>query len=189
MLNLALKPKNISIALLVFLVSIFIFIGLSSHIVLAKHGDDSACAKASGTCQFTGPSSQSCSGTYQSGLCLSNDAADYQCCVTKGIFTPIGTSPGGTYAPLGQSQTIKLTDVLGLKTFEALINKIIDWLLIIGAPILTLMIIVGSFQVMTAAGNPEKIVRAKKTILYSIVGYGLLFISKGIILIIEEFLK
>ncbi len=89
----------------------------------------------------------------------------------------------------GGNQPIQIPNPLGnVKTFGELINRLVNWLLIIGAPILTLMIIIGAFQIMTGAGEPEKITKGRHTITYAIIGYALLLISTGITKIIADVL-
>ncbi len=114
----------------------------------------------------------------------------------SGGQAPGGTSGSGGQAPRqsavsgGGNQTIQIPNPLGnVKTFGELINRLVNWLLIIGAPILTLMIIIGAFQIMTGAGEPEKITKGRHTITYAIIGYALLLISTGITKIIADVLS
>ncbi|GEM_PF-6993000 len=88
----------------------------------------------------------------------------------------------------GGNQPIQIPNPLGVRTFGELINRLVNWLLIISAPILTLMIIIGAFQIMTGAGEPEKITKGRHTITYAIIGYALLLISTGITKIIADVL-
>src|SRR3989344_3565359 len=88
----------------------------------------------------------------------------------------------------GSSQPITIPNPLGVRTFADLIKKITNWLLVLGAPIVTLMSLIGGFQIMTAAGDPEKFITGRKTITYAVVGYGLLLISTGLIALIQNVL-
>ena len=85
-------------------------------------------------------------------------------------------------------QSIRLPNPLQANTFQELIGRVVNFLLAIGAPILVLMIIIGAFQIMTGAGNPENITKGRQTITYAIIGYALLLLSKGITIIIEQLL-
>ncbi|MBI3046276.1 MAG: hypothetical protein HYY86_01890 [Candidatus Harrisonbacteria bacterium] len=97
--------------------------------------------------------------------------------------------PGGTAKSGGSGiQPIRLPNPLQANTFQELIGRVVNFLLAIGAPILVLMIIIGAFQIMTGAGNPENITKGRQTITYAIIGYALLLLSKGITLIIEQLL-
>jgi len=97
------------------------------------------------------------------------------------IFTPLWASaqePQELPNPLGSNQTV-----------ESLVNEILDWLIKVGAPVATVMVIVGAFQMMFAGGSPEKFKTGTQTILYTVIGYGILWISKGIVSIIELLLE
>jgi hypothetical protein len=105
--------------------------------------------------------------------------------------TQVITPPGGTPLPIrtsGGGQTIEIPNPLQARTFEDLVSALNRWLLVIAVPILTLMIFIGAFQIMTGAGNPEKITQGRHTITYAIIGYALLLISSGITFIIKEVL-
>lgn len=108
------------------------------------------------------------------------------------VGVPGVTSPGGrafgSIPGSGRTQTITLPNPLKATNFAELINRLTNWLLVIGAPILVLMIIIGAFQIMTGAGNPENITKGRHTITYAIIGYALLLISSGITLIIKQLL-
>jgi hypothetical protein len=70
-------------------------------------------------------------------------------------------------------------------TAETLIERIVDWLIVIAAPIAAVMIIYGAFQMLFAGGETEKFTNGRRTILYAVVGYGIIFIGRGIISIIK----
>jgi hypothetical protein len=78
--------------------------------------------------------------------------------------------------PLGSTDSI-----------SKLIEKIVNWLAQIGGIIAVGMIIWGAIQMLTAGGNPEKIEKAKKTIFWTVVGYAIILIGKGIETIIRNF--
>ena len=98
------------------------------------------------------------------------------------------TGVGGTRVPSGSSQKISILNPLGVSTFAGLIAKINQWLIYIGGPILTLVILIGAFQLMTSGGSPEKVTKGRHTITYAVIGYALLLISTGIIFIIRDVL-
>jgi len=104
---------------------------------------------------------------------------------------PLPGSQSGTRGPLdGSGQPpISIKNPLQAENFSELINKIANWLLVLGAPVLTLMIIIGAFQILSAAGNPEKVKTGRQTITWAIVGYALLLISTGITALIKNVLS
>ncbi len=73
-------------------------------------------------------------------------------------------------------------------TFEEILCKVGDWLIQIGAPIAVFMVLVGAFQIMTSGGEPEKLNKGKKTILWTVVGYAILVIGWGIAEVIANVL-
>lgn len=89
-------------------------------------------------------------------------------------------SPGGS----GKPGTVKLDNPLGETSIIKIISNILDWLIIYSIPILALMILIGGFQILTAKDSPEKVTSGKKTIMFAVVGFVIILISKGIALII-----
>ncbi len=79
--------------------------------------------------------------------------------------------------PLGEGTTI-----------FSLLDRIVDYLIYIAVPITTIMIFYGAFQILTAAGNPEKAKAGRATVLYAAMGLGIVIISKGVSYIIKEIL-
>ncbi|MDD3662421.1 MAG: hypothetical protein PHT84_00990 [Candidatus Pacebacteria bacterium] len=77
-----------------------------------------------------------------------------------------------------------------LKDIPSFIEAIINIILIIGVPIVTLAIIYSGFLFVSAAGNPEKLKNAKTTFIYTLIGAALLLgafvLSKAIVTTVEE---
>lgn len=135
------------------------------------------CLDLGGTCQNI---SQPCSSPYKPNICPGT-ADNIQCCVSDSGSRLGGVTPDS-------SKTISIPNPLKTRTFSELIDRIVNWLLIIGAPILALFIIIGAFQIMTSGGSPDKITTGRKTITYAVVGYALLLLSKSATLIINGIL-
>ena len=77
------------------------------------------------------------------------------------------------------TSTIKITGIsnpLGskLNTIPDFIKAILNIVLVIGVPIITLAIIYAGFLFVTAQGNSEKLGAAKTTLLYTLIGAALL---------------
>ena len=79
--------------------------------------------------------------------------------------------------PLGETETI-----------PQLLEQIVRFLRDIASPIVAIVVIYGAFQILFAAGDPEKFATGKKTILYAVVGYAIIWIGWGIAKIIEDFI-
>ena len=95
------------------------------------------------------------------------------------------------FAQTPQGTTIKIDNPLCSGagcTIMGILEKISLYLLWIGAPIVTIMIIYGAFLVMTAGGDPKKVTDGTHSIVYSAVGYGIILIAWGIVSLTKELL-
>ncbi len=89
---------------------------------------------------------------------------------------------------LAQGSAITLDNPLKISSISALIDNIAGYLILISAPIAALMILFAAFQIMSAGGNEEQVTRGKKTILYAVVGFAIILVSKGITMIVKQLL-
>jgi hypothetical protein len=81
------------------------------------------------------------------------------------IFASATGISGSIDNPLGKT---------GPQDIPSFIQKILEVVLVIGVPIVTLAIIYTGFLFVKAQGKPEEITKAKQTLLYSIIGAALL---------------
>ena len=83
-------------------------------------------------------------------------------------------------------KAIVLPNPLEWDTIEDVINGIIDfisWVVVVLTP---LMIIIAAFLFITSAGDPEKVKRAKSIIFWTIIGFAVVLLAKGIISMIKQ---
>jgi len=73
-------------------------------------------------------------------------------------------------------------------SFVDLANRIVDFLLIVAAPIAIIMIIWAGLLYMTSGGNSERRSQANSTLLWTAIGIGILMISKGVTLVLASIL-
>ena len=77
----------------------------------------------------------------------------------------------------------------GVNDIGTLIQRIISIAtLYVAAPVATLMIIIGAFQILSAGGDPKKFETGKKTITYALVGFAILFLAYLFINLVKELL-
>jgi hypothetical protein len=99
-----------------------------------------------------------------------------------------GTGDGGVSG--GSSQILHVTWNSPIKTeyntLEKLIVGILDALIILAIPIITLMIIYAGFLYVTARGNAEQVRRATNALTYAIIGGVLVIGAVAITGIIEQ---
>lgn len=67
--------------------------------------------------------------------------------------------------------------------------KIAAFLLYLAAPIATIMVLVGAFMMITAAGNPEKFSQGKKTLLYAAIGFVVILAANAVAPLIQSLFK
>jgi len=66
-------------------------------------------------------------------------------------------------------------------TFEELLDNIIHFIFILATALLPLIIIISGFMFVTAGGDPAKTDKAKKLLLYTAIGYGIILLARGLI--------
>jgi len=83
---------------------------------------------------------------------------------------------------------ICICNPLRAKSFEELIDRIINFVLWIAIAIAPLMIVIAAFHILTSGGDPKKVETGKNIILYTIVGLFIVILAKGIVIIIRGIL-
>lgn len=84
---------------------------------------------------------------------------------------------------------ICIENPLCAQNFEDLILAIANFIFWVATALAPLMIIIAAFYFLTSAGNPQQIATAKRIILYTVIGWGIILISRGIIAVIREILE
>jgi len=103
------------------------------------------------------------------------------------IFAPVVFS-AGTTAP-GTGIISKVENPLGegnLETIPDFIKAIITIILTVGVPVVALAIIYTGFLFVAAQGNSEKITKAKKALVYTLIGAAILL---GAFIVAEAIVK
>jgi len=92
----------------------------------------------------------------------------------------------GTPCPGGE---ICIENPLCAENLEDLILAIATFIFWVATALAPLMIIIAAFYFLTSGGNPQQIAIAKRIILYTVIGYAIILLSRGIIAIIIEILE
>jgi len=89
--------------------------------------------------------------------------------------------PGIALAGTAFAQGIVLTNPLGgnCNDLNCVAQKVIGFLWLIAIPIASIMVLVGGFQMMTSAGDPEKFSSGKKTLTYAAIGLVVILLAGG----------
>lgn len=90
---------------------------------------------------------------------------------------------------VAHADTITLTDPLGgSETFTSVATAVAGFLFWdVAAPLSVIMVLVGAFQLITSSGDPEKVSKGRKTILYAAVGLLIALLAGGVVSIIRSF--
>lgn len=71
---------------------------------------------------------------------------------------------------------------------EEVIGAIVDWVYRIALVLAPLMIMIGGFYLITAAGDPERVNTGKKIITWTIVGIVVVLLATSVKLVLENIL-
>lgn len=84
------------------------------------------------------------------------------------------------------SLAFEIDNPLDEDEFIIIVDKLIDFIFTIAVVVTPLMIGVGAFLFAMAGGNAEQINRAKKIILWTIIGFVVVLLARGIIEIVRN---
>lgn len=94
----------------------------------------------------------------------------------------------GLFLPTFILAQITIENPLKAKTFEELINNIIDFIFYVAMALAPLMVLIGAFYIMSAGGNPKRVETGKNIILYTVIGLVIVFLAKAIVFMIRQVL-
>lgn len=66
------------------------------------------------------------------------------------------------------------------------VQNLLNGLIYLAAPVVAVMILIGGFQIMAAAGNEERLKSGKNTILYAVLGYAVILLASGVAAVIQD---
>ena len=89
----------------------------------------------------------------------------------------------------GNGGNLVLTNPIGCGTFGCVVTNVINFLITIAIPLCAIMVLIGGFQMITSAGNPEKFKSGRNTILYAVAGFAVVLLAKGVSVGIQSFFQ
>ena len=158
-----------------FLASVLIFGSLPAQAQLPQGNCDAA-----GNCIDTTGSSTPISSTKKAGSSKNCDAVG-NCIDTSTSSSPASTSSktSCTNQCADNSQGLCIPNPLTDCTISGLLSRIIDWLIYLSFFITVVMIIWGGVNYVTAGGNAEKVKTANRTLVYALIGFAIVILSKA----------
>jgi len=101
----------------------------------------------------------------------------------------LSTILGGIPTAFANGTSISLINPLsGCNDLSCPVNAVAQFLFTIAIPICAIFVLVGGFQMMTAAGDPEKFGKGRKTILYAVVGFVIVLLAGSVAALIKSLL-
>lgn len=79
-----------------------------------------------------------------------------------------------------------LPNPLGISSLNDLAEKVISALTQLAVPVVIAMVLWGAFLIATSGGNPERLKKGGKTIMWAAVGFGILLLASGVVQIINS---
>lgn len=98
---------------------------------------------------------------------------------------------GGTYAQPPstypyQESVNTLPNPLGISTLAELVEKLVQILAVVAAPVVTAMVLWGAWKITTSAGDAAKVKEGGKIIGYAALGFGIMLLAGGVTEIIQS---
>jgi hypothetical protein len=86
---------------------------------------------------------------------------------------------------LVSATTINIENPINATSFEALVNNLINFIFYIALALTPLMIIFGAFFLLTAGEDPKRVETGKNIILYTLIGFTIILLAKGLVALIK----
>jgi hypothetical protein len=100
---------------------------------------------------------------------------------------PIQPAPGPIQPAPGPG-VFEIPNPLKCGDIPCVLDEIASFLFWLATPILTIMVLWAAFLFLTSGGDPNRVRAARNTLIWAAVGFAVVFINKGIALIIKEIL-
>lgn len=124
---------------------------------------------------------------YAAHLGKAADCNDY--CASYGLKDPLQPKGPGNEPEFRKTQPDNKTCICNPLTtikFTDVVDRILNILFFIAIAVAPVMIIVAGFRFLTGGGNPETIQGARQMLVWTGVGFGIILLSKGIVLIVRN---
>jgi hypothetical protein len=96
------------------------------------------------------------------------------------LISPISVSANGV---------IEIENPINATSFEALANNLINFIFYIALALTPLMIIIGAFYLLTAGAEPKRVETGKNIILFTLIGFTIILLAKGLVALIKQILR
>lgn len=73
-------------------------------------------------------------------------------------------------------------------TITELLQKILTGLTALAIPVVTVIIVIGAYYIITSGGNPGRRTKGKDYILWAAIGFAILLLADSVVFILSDFL-
>jgi hypothetical protein len=84
------------------------------------------------------------------------------------------------------TSAIEFQNPLKYETFDELVTAIISFIFKIAVVVTPLMVMIGAFFLLTAAGDPKKVGTGKTIISYALIGLFIILLARALIYMLER---
>lgn len=89
-------------------------------------------------------------------------------------------------APSTWTSFFRIKNPLAATSFPEFIDSLLDFVFYLSIAVVPVMLIIGAFNIMTSMGESRKYNRGKDIILYSLLGIAIIFLAKGLVVLIKS---
>jgi magnesium-transporting ATPase (P-type) len=86
------------------------------------------------------------------------------------------------------SVDVEFINPITSNTLDQVINNLIDFIFTIALVVCPIVIIIGGFMFVTAAGDPNRLETGKKIIFWALVGLAMAIMAKGFVILLKALL-
>lgn len=83
---------------------------------------------------------------------------------------------------------ISIDNPLKYESLEELVEHLIGFIFAISLALVPGLILFGAFYILTAAGDPSRVQKGQKIIMYAVIGLAVILFAKGIISVLKNIL-
>lgn len=84
---------------------------------------------------------------------------------------------------------ITLQNPLGSQSLADIVSAILSALFTLSIPIVSIMVMVGGYYILTAAGNEENLKKGRQAITYAVIGFAVILLANGVVSLIRQLLS
>ncbi|HUX35408.1 MAG TPA: hypothetical protein VMV71_00035 [Candidatus Paceibacterota bacterium] len=88
--------------------------------------------------------------------------------------------------PIGTGIPVQLQNPLGSQSFADVVTAIWGALFTLSIPIVSIMVMVGGYYILTAAGNEENLRKGRQTITYAAIGFAVILLAGGVVTLVRS---